>query len=113
MEVFGVCSSPNYHGHNFRLQVTVRGAPDPQTGLVIDMNLLGKIIRQHVIDRVDHKNLNLEVDFLKDRIASCETIVEEFWKILDPQVRRIAPLARLHSLRLRETENNFVEYLGD
>jgi 6-pyruvoyltetrahydropterin/6-carboxytetrahydropterin synthase len=111
--VFGPCANVNWHGHNFELIVTVKGLPDPDTGFVIDLKKLGDLIKQEIIEKVDHKNLNLDVDFLEGKMTSCEIIVMEFWKILSPQIKVIAPQAALHKLQLYETPKNFVEYYGE
>ena len=112
-QVFGPCANENWHGHNFELIITVKGNPDPATGFVIDLKKLSTLIRESVIEKVDHKNLNLDVDFLKGKMASCENIVFEFWKILLPGIKKIAPGAALHSIKLYETPRNYVEYFGD
>ena len=112
-QVFGPCANENWHGHNFELIITVKGNPDPETGFVIDLKKLSTLIRESVIEKVDHKNLNLDVDFLKGKMASCENIVFEFWKILLPGIQEIAPGAALHSIRLYETPRNYVEYFGE
>lgn len=112
-EVFGPCANENWHGHNFELIVTIKGRPNPDTGFVIDLKALSQLIRSEVIDKVDHKNLNLDVPFMKDKMASCENIISEFWKILAPRIQRIEPTAKLHSLKLHETPRNFVEYFGE
>ncbi|WP_080058019.1 6-pyruvoyl trahydropterin synthase family protein [Spirosoma aerolatum] len=111
-EVFGPCANANWHGHNFELIVTVKGEPDPDTGFVIDLKVLGDIIRREVIDKVDHKNLNLDVDFMQGKMASCEILVMEIWKILE---RALAPVteAHLHQIRLVETPKNSVDYFGE
>ncbi|MEQ9377378.1 MAG: 6-carboxytetrahydropterin synthase [Imperialibacter sp.] len=111
--VFGPCANENWHGHNFDLIITVKGMPDPETGFVIDLKKLSTLIRTRVIEKVDHKNLNLDVDFLKGKMASCENIVFEFWKILFPGVKEIAPNATLHAIKLYETPRNYVEYFGE
>lgn len=111
-EVFGPCANINWHGHNFELIVTVKGLPDPETGFVIDLKDLGDIIKSEVIDKVDHKNLNLDVDFMKGKIASCEIFIIEIWEILMPKIKEKAPAANLHYLKLVETNKNFVEYYG-
>lgn len=111
-EVFGPCANENWHGHNFELIVTVKGKPDPETGFVIDLKKLGKIIRERIINKVDHKNLNVDVDFMRGKLASCENLVIEFWKILAPEIATIST-AKLHSLVLYETPKNFVEYFGE
>ena len=116
-EIFGPCANINWHGHNFELIVTVKGEPDPDTGFVMDLKLLGDIVKQEVIEKVDHKNLNLDVDFMQGKLASCEIFIMEIWKILDralattTETNRIT--ARLHQLRLYETPKNFVDYFGE
>ena len=112
-EVFGPCANVNWHGHNFELIVTVRGTPDPQTGYVVDLKQLSDLIKAHITDKVDHKNINLDVDFMRGKMASCEVLVEEFWKILAPEVKKITPRGELHAIRLYETRNNFVEFFGE
>ena len=112
-EVFGPCANENWHGHNFELIVTVKGKPNPNTGFVVDLKKLSNLIRQEIIEKVDHKNLNLDVPFLAGKMASCENIVVAFWEILAPGVKKIAPEADLHSLKLIETPRNFVEYFGE
>lgn len=112
-EVFGPCANENWHGHNFDLIVTVKGTPDPDTGFVMDMKVLGQIIRREIIQKVDHKNLNMDVDFLAGMMPSCENMVMAFWKILKPLVEQAAPNATLHSIELFETRNNFVRYYGE
>ena len=112
-EVFGPCANSNWHGHNFELIVTVKGTPDPETGFVIDLKKLSKLIREKVIEKLDHKNLNLDVDFMLGKMASTETIAMEVWKILEPEIKVIAPKAKLHCLKLYETPRNYVEYYGE
>lgn len=112
-EVFGPCANIYYHGHNFELIVTVKGNPDPETGFVIDLKVLGDIIKTQVVDQVDHRNLNIDVDFMKGKMASCEIFVIEIWKILEPAIRAAAPQAKLHYIKLIETPKNFVEYYGE
>ncbi|MGV3540278.1 MAG: 6-pyruvoyl trahydropterin synthase family protein [Rufibacter sp.] len=111
-EVFGPCANTNWHGHNYELVVTVKGKPDPETGFVIDLKKLSILIRENIIQKVDHKNLNLDVPFMEGKLASTENLVMEFWNILQPQISRISD-AQLHSLKLYETPRNFVEYLGE
>lgn len=112
IEVFGPCANVNWHGHNFELITTVKGIPDSETGFVVDLKQLSSLIREEVIDKVDHKNLNLDVDFMKGKMASCEILVMEFWKILAPKVKEITNDGDLYSLKLYETPRNFVEYFG-
>ena len=111
--VFGPCANVNWHGHNFELIVTVRGLPDPETGFVVDLKALSEVIRKEIIDQVDHKNLNLDVDFMAGKLASCEVLVMEFWKILAPAVKEITSTGALYKLTLYETPRNFVEYMGE
>ncbi len=111
-EVFGGCANENWHGHNFELIVTVKGHPDPETGFVVDFKQLGQLIKHEIIDKVDHKNLNLDVDFMKGKMPSCEILVMEFWKILSPGIKRLGKQAELHSIRLYETPKNYAEYYG-
>jgi 6-pyruvoyltetrahydropterin/6-carboxytetrahydropterin synthase len=87
--------------------------PDPDTGFVVDLKKLSTLIRRLVIDKVDHKNLNVDVDFMTGNLASCETLVMEFWKILQPAIKEITPNGGLYKLTLYETPRNFVEYFGE
>lgn len=112
-EVFGPCANENWHGHNFELIVTVKGDPDPETGFVVDLKKLSTLIRTDVVEKVDHKNLNLDVDFMRGKMASTENLAIEIWRILAPGITSIAPKAKLHSVRLFETPRNYVEYFGD
>ncbi len=113
IEVFGPCANENWHGHNFELIVGVKGQPDSETGFVIDLKQLSNLMKSEIVDKVDHKNLNLDVPFMKDKMASCENLILEFWKILEPKISSIAPKAKLYHLRLYETPRNFVDYYGD
>ncbi|MFT3884078.1 MAG: 6-carboxytetrahydropterin synthase [Flavobacteriales bacterium] len=110
LEVFGKCANPNWHGHNYELWVTVKGEPDPQTGFVVDLSLLSKLIHEHVIHHVDHKNINLDVPFMKGRLSSTENIAIAAWEQLEPHMAGLG--CTLHCVKLRETENNHVEYFG-
>jgi len=112
-QIFGPCSNVNWHGHNFELIVTVKGLPDPETGFVVDLKHLSTLIQTLVIEKVDHKNLNLDVDFMFGKMASCENLVMEFWKILAPEINKIVPYGNLFKLTLYETPRNFVEYFGE
>lgn len=113
IEVFGPCANENWHGHNFDLHITVKGKPNPETGFVINFKELGKLVKAEIIEKVDHKNLNLDVPFLEGKLPSCETIIYEFWQILAPKISAIEPGASLHSLKLYETPNNYAEYFGE
>lgn len=112
-EIFGPCANENWHGHNYDLIVTVGGTPDPDTGFVIDLKKLSDLIRQEVIEKVDHKNLNLDVDFMSGKMASTENLAIELWNILMPKISGISKFGRLHSIRLYETPRNYVDYLGE
>jgi 6-pyruvoyltetrahydropterin/6-carboxytetrahydropterin synthase len=113
VQVFGPCANHNWHGHNFDLYVTVKGEINPDTGFVVNLKELSKIIRSEIIDKVDHKNLNEDVDFMKGKLASTENLVYEFWQILAPLVENMDNKnAQLHCLKLYETPNNYVEYFG-
>jgi 6-pyruvoyltetrahydropterin/6-carboxytetrahydropterin synthase len=112
MEIFGPCANENWHGHNYDLIVTVKGEPDPETGFVVDLKKLSDLIQREVTEKIDHKNLNLDVDFMKGKMTSTENLAIEIWKILEPRISTIAKQARLHSVRLFETPRNYVEYFG-
>jgi len=109
-EVYGKCANPNWHGHNYQLYVTVKGEVNPETGFLVDLKWLKQIINGNVIDKLDHKNLNLDVDFMKDKLASTEILAIAIWDILFPIINESD--SHLHSIKLYETENNFVEYFG-
>ena len=109
-KVFGKCSNKNWHGHNFTIWVTVKGVPNPDTGFVINLKDLSKIIKDSVIEPLDHRNLNLDVPFLKGVLASTENVVIKIWnEILDPIKDAGGELVKI---KLVETENNYVEYYG-
>jgi 6-pyruvoyltetrahydropterin/6-carboxytetrahydropterin synthase len=107
--IFGKCNNPNGHGHNYTVEVTVTGDVPPDTGMVIDLKVLADIIEKELIERVDHKHLNLDVDFMRGVIPTAENIAIAFWKILRPRITE----GTLHSIRLYESENNIVEYRGE
>lgn len=113
LEVFGPCANENWHGHNFDLIVTVKGIPSPESGFVVDMKKLSTLIRKDVIDKLDHKNINMDVDFMKGKMASCENLVVEIWKIIERGLPAITARGKLHCIRLYETPRNFVEYFGE
>jgi 6-pyruvoyltetrahydropterin/6-carboxytetrahydropterin synthase len=107
--LFGKCSNPNWHGHNYTLEVVVTGEINKETGFVIDLSKLKSIIREHIISKVDHKNLNIETDFMKGINPTSENIVMGIWKILSDKITD----GKLYSVKLSETENNFFEYRGE
>ena len=108
-ELFGKCSNPNWHGHNYTLEVTVAGEVDKETGFVIDIKKLKEIMHQFVISKVDHKNLNLDTDFMKGIIPTSENITIAIWNQLTDKI----PGGKLFSVKLYETENNYFEYKGE
>tara|TARA_Y100000994_G_scaffold206270_1_gene178344 strand:- start:122 stop:535 length:414 start_codon:yes stop_codon:yes gene_type:complete len=110
IEVFGKCANKNWHGHNFELFVTVKGEVNSDTGFVVNLKDLAKIIQDKVIDKLDHKNLNLDVDFMKDKMASTEVLAIAIWEELESNIMQLG--ATLHCIKVQETENNFVEYFG-
>ena len=109
LEIFGKCSNPNWHGHNYVLEVTVAGEPDPETGFVIDLKVLKSIINEYVLKKVDHKNLNTETDFMKGIIPSAENIAKAIFN----ELKNKLPSGKLYSVKLFETEKNIVEYRGE
>ncbi len=110
-EVFGKCANPNWHGHNYDIYVTVKGEPKADTGFVMDIKKLSNLIKDEVVERFDHKNLNLDVDVLKDVIPSTENVAIAIWKLLQAKIQ--AHGCNLHCIKLFETERNYVEYYGD
>ena len=110
IEVFGKCANKNWHGHNFELFVTVKGEVNADTGFVVNLKDLAKIIQEKVIDKLDHKNLNLDVDFMKNKMASTELLAIAIWEELEANITQLG--ATLHCIKVQETENNFVEYFG-
>ncbi len=109
-EVFGGCANENWHGHNFDLHVTVKGSPQKDTGFVMDAKVLGQIIKEHIIAKVDHKNLNLDVDFMKDTMCTVENLAIGIWNELLPH---LPEEASLHCIRIYETQRIYVEYFGN
>jgi len=106
LEVFGKCSYPNYHGHNYEIIVTITGEPDPTTGYVFDLKVPSHLIKANVLHKFDHKNLNLDTEYFKDLNPTAENIVVVIWKILREKIDRTLDL----KITLYETERNFVEY---
>ena len=107
--VFGVCANENWHGHNYNLYVTVKGVPHPDTGFVYDVKKLSVLIKQHVIDYLDHRNLNLDVPFLAGKMCSTENLAIAIWDQLLPH---IPENVLLHCVKLYETPRIYVEYFG-
>jgi 6-pyruvoyltetrahydropterin/6-carboxytetrahydropterin synthase len=109
-EVFGMCANENWHGHNYDLFVTIKGKPDPDTGFLFDVKRLSLIIKEHVIEKLDHKNLNVDVEFMRGQMCSSENLAVAIWKELSPH---IPSSVQLHCIRLHETPRIFVEYYGE
>ncbi len=110
LEVFGKCSNPNWHGHNYTLYVTVKGDVNPDTGFLVNLKDLSALIGKQVLEKLDHRNINLEVDFMAGKLASTENLAIGIWKELKEPISILG--ASLHSVKICETENNFAEYFG-
>ncbi len=111
LEIFGKCANPNWHGHNYDLYVTVKGFISLETGYLIDLKDLSKLIQRKVTDKLDHKNLNLDVDFLKGSMTSTEILAFKIWDELEEDIQNLG--AEIHKVLLSETENNSAEYYGE
>jgi 6-pyruvoyltetrahydropterin/6-carboxytetrahydropterin synthase len=108
--IFGKCSNPNWHGHNYTMWVTIKGEPSDEYGFVMNINILKQIILENIIIKIDHKNINLEVDFMKGKIATTESLAIAIWHELNPFIVKAG--ASLHCVKIEETENNSIEYYG-
>ncbi|MES2828937.1 MAG: 6-carboxytetrahydropterin synthase [Bacteroidota bacterium] len=108
--VYGKCANPNWHGHNYQLYVTVKGEVNPETGFLVDLKWLKDITNIHVVDKIDHRNLNLDVDFMKGKLASTENLAIAIWEVMFPLL--VDAGVNLHCIKIYETENNFVEFFG-
>ena len=109
-EVFGKCANPNWHGHNYKLWVTVKGEVNQETGFVTNLSDVSNVLKQFVLDKVDHKNLNEDVDFMKDKLSSTETLAIEIWNQIEKPMKKLGCV--LHCIKIQETEKNYVEYFG-
>lgn len=109
-EVFGKCANENWHGHNYELLVTVKGQPDPDTGFVVDVKQLSNIIKEHVIEQIDHRNLNLDVEIMNGKMCSTENLAIAIWETLKPH---LPASVLLHCIKLYETPRIYVEYFGE
>lgn len=109
-DVFGKCANEHWHGHNYELLVTIKGRPDADTGFVYDVKQLSKLIQQYVLDKLDHKNLNMDVDFMEGKLCSTENLAIAIWQQLQPHLPSVV---QLHCIKLYETPRIFVEYFGD
>jgi 6-pyruvoyltetrahydropterin/6-carboxytetrahydropterin synthase len=110
LKVFGKCSNPNWHGHNYTLLVTVKGEVNKETGFVANLKELSRIINEKVIVHLDHRNINLEVSFMNGKLASTENLAISIWQELEAEIAGLG--AALHCVRVEETENNMAEYFG-
>lgn len=108
--VFGPCANENWHGHNYELYVTIKGEPDANTGFLMDVKILSKIIKDQILRKLDHKNLNLDVDFLKGQMCSTENLAIGIWQQLQPLLPNTV---QLHCIKLYETPRIYVEYFGE
>ena len=109
-KVFGKCSNPNWHGHNYILWITVKGEISDEHGFVININRLKQIIQERIIEKLDHRNINIDVDFMKGKIATTENLAVAIWDELKPHIEKEGAL--LHCVKIAETENNSIEYYG-
>lgn len=110
LEVFGKCANANWHGHNYELHVTIKGEPNVETGFIFNAKTLGDLIKDVIVEKVDHKNLNLDVDFMAGKFTSAENFAIGIWDELQPHVTRSG--ATLHAVKLYETPRIYVEYFG-
>jgi 6-pyruvoyltetrahydropterin/6-carboxytetrahydropterin synthase len=110
LEVYGKCSNPNWHGHEYILFVTVKGEINPEIGYAVNLKQLSKVMKEHVVEKIDHKNINLEVDFMQGKVATTENLAVAVWEVLEPEIRKLS--VELHCVKIQETENNYIEYYG-
>ena len=110
-EVFGKCANENWHGHNYELHVTIKGVPHPETGFIYNAKTLGKLIQDVIVEKVDHRNLNLDVDFMKGKFTSAENFAMGIWNELKPHIENGSDV-KLHCIKLVETPKIYVEYFG-
>jgi 6-pyruvoyltetrahydropterin/6-carboxytetrahydropterin synthase len=108
VRIYDKCNNPSGHGHNYDVEVTVAGEPDLETGMVIDLKVLKQLLNDHVIEKLDHKHLNHDVDFMRDVIPTAENIAIKIWERLEPHIVQ----GKLYSVKLYESHNNFVDYRG-
>ena len=109
-EVFGKCANENWHGHNYELHVTIKGVPHPETGFIYNAKTLGELIKDVIVEKVDHRNLNLDVDFMKGKFTSAENFAMGIWNELKPHIEKSD--VKLHAVKLIETPKIYVEYFG-
>lgn len=111
LKIYGECSNNNWHGHNFELYVTVKGEVNPTIGYVVNLKVISDIIKERVICKLDHHNINLDVDFMEGMIPSTENLATAIWKQIQSPISELG--AELYCVKIQETENNYVEYFGD
>ncbi len=110
LNVFGKCANENWHGHNYELHVTIKGDPDPETGFIFNAKTLGDLIKEIIVEKVDHRNLNMDVDFMKDKFTSAENFAIGIWNELKPHIEN--EKVKMHCIKLLETPRIYVEYFG-
>ncbi|HIA36447.1 MAG TPA: 6-carboxytetrahydropterin synthase [Flavobacteriales bacterium] len=110
-EIFGKCSNPNGHGHNYSIYVTVKGEVDSKTGFLINLKIISKLIQDYILEKIDHKDFNLDVEFMKGIIPTTENITREIWRKLEGPINELS--CQLHCIKLQETEKNYAEYYGE
>jgi len=111
LNTFGKCANPNWHGHNYELFVTIKGDVNPETGFVADLKYIGKILRAQVISKLDHKNINMDTDFMKNVLTSTENVALGIWDEIYDKIKALG--CELHCVKVVETENNYIEYFGE
>ncbi len=111
LKAFGKCANPNFHGHNYEIYVTIKGKIDPETGFVMNLFDLSDILKKEVVEKLDHKNLNLEIDYFQQTLPSIENLCIFVWNILEPKIKVHG--AQLHCIKIQETDNNYAEYYGE
>lgn len=109
-DVFGKCANENWHGHNYEIHVTIKGEPLPTTGFIFNAKRLSVIIKEYVCDKIDHKNLNIDVDFMKGKFTTAEQLTISIWQQLQPVLKNEG--VELHCVKLYETPRIYVEYFG-
>lgn len=109
LRIYGKCNNPNWHGHNYTLEISVSGSVDPKTGYVVDLGVVRDIVEREVVAKTDHRNMNIDVDYMTGINPTSENIIVAMWQLIEPALRP----ARLQRLRLWETENNYVDYSGE
>lgn len=110
-KAFGKCANPNFHGHNYEIHVTIKGKINPETGFVMNLFDLSDILKNDVVELLDHKNLNLDIEHFKTHLPSIENLCVYVWNILEPKIKMHG--AQLHCVKIQETDNNFAEYYGE